>query len=118
MKKIKPVHIILFGFLFVILIGSVLLTLPISSKSGEATPYINALFTSTTSVCVTGLVVETTMTYWSTFGQLDPCADTAGRTGRDYIYHRNVPVSEKKADNEKQDADSGVLQLEYNVRPY
>ena len=48
MKKIKPVHIILFGFLFVILIGSVLLTLPISSKSGEATPYINALFTSTT----------------------------------------------------------------------
>lgn len=70
MKKIKPVHIILFGFLFVILIGSVLLTLPISSKSGEATPYINALFTSTTSVCVTGLVVETTMTYWSTFGQL------------------------------------------------
>ena len=70
MKKIKPVHIILFGFLFVILIGSVLLTLPIASKSGHATPYIDALFTSTTSVCVTGLVVETTMTYWSTFGQL------------------------------------------------
>ena len=46
MKKIKPVHIILFGFLFVILIGSVLLTLPIASRNGHATPYIDALFTS------------------------------------------------------------------------
>ena len=119
MKKIKPVHIILFGFLFVILIGSVLLTLPISSKSGEATPYINALFTSTTSVCVTGLVVETTMTYWSTFGQLVILVlIQLGGLGVITFTTGMFLFLKKNADNEKQDADSGVLQLEYNVRPY
>ena len=69
MKELRPVQIILLGFLFTILAGSVLLTLPVASKSGQATPYIDALFTATTSVCVTGLVVEVTMSYWSTFGQ-------------------------------------------------
>lgn len=69
MKNLKPVQIILLGFLLTILLGSILLALPIASASGQATPYIDALFTSTTSVCVTGLVVQTTMTYWSTFGQ-------------------------------------------------
>ena len=68
MKELRPVQIILLGFLFTILAGSVLLTLPVASKSGQATPYIDALFTATTSVCVTGLVVEVTMSYWSTFG--------------------------------------------------
>lgn len=47
-----------------------MLTLPIAAKSGQATSYIDALFTATTSVCVTGLVVETTMTHWSLFGQV------------------------------------------------
>lgn len=70
MKRLKPVQIILLGFLLTILIGSVLLMLPVSSKSGQMTPYIDSLFTATTSVCVTGLVVETTMTHWSFFGQL------------------------------------------------
>lgn len=69
MKYLKPVQIILLGFFVVIMIGSVLLTLPTAARSGQATPYIDALFTSTTSVCVTGLVVETTMTHWSSFGQ-------------------------------------------------
>lgn len=69
MKELRPVQIILLGFLFTILAGSVLLTLSVASKSGQATPYIDALFTATTSVCVTGLVVEVTMSYWSTFGQ-------------------------------------------------
>lgn len=69
MKNLKPVQIILLGFLFTILTGSVLLTLPVAAKNGMATPYIDALFTATTSVCVTGLVVETTMTHWSIFGQ-------------------------------------------------
>ena len=52
------------------IIGSILLALPISSKSGEAVPYIDALFTATTSTCVTGLVTLTTVSTWSTFGQI------------------------------------------------
>ena len=69
MKELKPVQVILLGFLITILAGSILLALPIAAKNGQATPYIDSLFTATTSVCVTGLVVETTMTHWSFFGQ-------------------------------------------------
>ena len=57
------------SFLAVILIGTVLLCLPVSSANGKATPFIDALFTATTSVCVTGLVVVPTVTAWSVFGQ-------------------------------------------------
>nr|WP_288755339.1 potassium transporter TrkG [uncultured Anaerostipes sp.] len=69
MKELRPVQVILLGFLITIFAGSILLALPIATQSGQATPYIDALFTATTSVCVTGLIVETTMTYWSIFGQ-------------------------------------------------
>lgn len=69
MKELRPVQVILLGFLITIFAGSILLALPIATKSGQATPYIDALFTATTSVCVTGLIVETTMTHWSFFGQ-------------------------------------------------
>ncbi len=57
-------------FLAADLIGSVLLALPISSATGQAVPYLDALFTSTTSVCVTGLVTVPTVTTWSVFGQV------------------------------------------------
>lgn len=74
MKKsrftITTTHYILFSFLAAILVGSVLLTLPISSASGQATPFIDALFTATTATCVTGLVVVPTVTAWSLFGQI------------------------------------------------
>jgi len=62
-------QIIALGFFAVILIGALILMLPISSKSGEFTPFVDSLFTATTSVCVTGLVVRDTGTYWSVFGQ-------------------------------------------------
>lgn len=65
----SPFRIIILGFLLVILVGSVLLMLPVSSKAGESTPFLPALFTSTSAVCVTGLVVYDTATYWSQFGQ-------------------------------------------------
>ncbi len=68
-QKISSAQIILFGFALVILIGALLLTLPISSKTGAATPFLNCLFTSTSAVCVTGLVVYDTATHWSYFGQ-------------------------------------------------
>ncbi len=57
------------SFLAAILIGSGLLALPMASASGEAVPYIDALFTATTSTCVTGLVTLPTVTTWSGFGQ-------------------------------------------------
>ena len=63
-------HIILISFLIVIFIGSILLALPISSKNGVSISYIDALFTSTTSTCVTGLVTVPTYSTWSLFGQL------------------------------------------------
>ena len=69
MKELRPVQVILLGFLITIFAGSILLALPIATQSGQATPYIDALFTATTSVCVTGLIVGTTMTHWSIFGQ-------------------------------------------------
>ncbi len=53
----------------IIIIGSLLLMLPISSVSGKVTPFNESLFTATSAVCVTGLVVHDTGSYWSTFGQ-------------------------------------------------
>ena len=73
-KKIKirlsTVQVIMLSFLLVILFGSVLLALPISSKNGKAVPYVDALFTATSATCVTGLVTLPTVTTWSVFGQV------------------------------------------------
>ena len=68
-RKLTSFQIIIFGFAGVILVGALLLMLPISSKGGSVTPFNEALFTSTSAVCVTGLVVQDTATYWSAFGQ-------------------------------------------------
>lgn len=68
-KHLTSFQIIILGFAGVILAGALILMLPVSSKSGGVTPFIDALFTSTSAVCVTGLVVQDTATYWSTFGQ-------------------------------------------------
>lgn len=68
-NKLTSFQIIILGFAAVILIGALLLMLPISSKAGVMTPFNEALFTSTSAVCVTGLVVQDTATYWSWFGQ-------------------------------------------------
>ena len=67
---LSTTHIIMLGFLAVVLIGSLLLALPISSKDGQAVSYTDALFTATTATCVTGLVTLPTATAWSTFGQV------------------------------------------------
>ncbi len=67
-KKLSSSQIILLSFIVVILLGTLLLWLPISTKSGTAVPFSTALFTATTSTCVTGLVVVPT-TSWSYFGQ-------------------------------------------------
>lgn len=72
MKKrisLSTTHMILLSFLLAILVGSVLLVLPVSSADGKSVTYTDALFTATTSVCVTGLVTVTTASAWSFFGQ-------------------------------------------------
>ena len=68
-RKLSSFQIILLGFAGVILLGALILTLPISSKSHEWTSFIDALFTSTSAVCVTGLIVFDTATHWTIFGQ-------------------------------------------------
>ncbi len=66
---LSTTQIILFSFLITVFAGSLLLALPVSSATGKAVPYIDALFTATTSVCVTGLVTVPTVSAWSIFGQ-------------------------------------------------
>lgn len=68
--RLSTTQIILLCFLTTILIGSILLALPVSSADGNAVPYIDALFTATTSTCVTGLVTLPTFSTWSLFGQI------------------------------------------------
>lgn len=68
--RLKPIQVIAIGFALIILVGAVLLTLPISSKSGEWTSFSDCFFTTTSATCVTGLIVQDTGTYWSVFGQL------------------------------------------------
>lgn len=69
-KKISTTRLIVMSFFAAIVVGTILLCLPISSVDGKWTPIVDALFTATTSVCVTGLVVVDTYAYWSLFGKI------------------------------------------------
>ena len=68
-NKMDPTQIMVMGFALLILIGGLLLNLPMATQNGEQIGFLNALFTATSAVCVTGLVVVDTATYWSGFGQ-------------------------------------------------
>ena len=68
-SKLTTFQIIIVCFAIVILIGTILLLLPVSARSGEPTSVDCALFTATSAVCVTGLIVRDTASYWSPFGQ-------------------------------------------------
>ncbi|MDO4772887.1 MAG: TrkH family potassium uptake protein [Bacillota bacterium] len=68
-KGLQPSQILVLGFLLIILTGSVLLSMPFATKSGESIGFVNAFFTATSAVCVTGLVVVDTGSYWNYFGQ-------------------------------------------------
>lgn len=68
--SMSTTQIILFSFLVTIFVGSILLSLPICSATGKGVSYLDALFTATTSTCVTGLVTLPTVTSWSIFGQI------------------------------------------------
>ena len=68
-RRLSSFQIIILGFAGVILLGALLLMLPISATGRTVTPFNEALFTATSAVCVTGLVVQDTGSYWSIFGQ-------------------------------------------------
>ena len=70
LRELTTTRKIMFFFLFAIIVGSGLLSLPISSVKGVEVSYIDALFTATTAVCVTGLVTLPTYSTWSVFGQI------------------------------------------------
>ena len=67
--KISEVRVLALGFIVVILLGGVILSLPICSNDGRYTNLVDSIFTATSAVCVTGLVTLDTGTYWNTFGQ-------------------------------------------------
>lgn len=69
-KKLSSTQVIIFGFALLIITGTILLMLPISTISGVKTSFLQSIFTATSATCVTGLVVYDTATYWSFFGQI------------------------------------------------
>jgi trk system potassium uptake protein len=70
MKGLRnPIRLIPLLFLSAILIGTVLLSLPFATADGTRAPFLTALFTATSAIAVTGLILEDTPTYWSVFGQ-------------------------------------------------
>ncbi|HRC53090.1 MAG TPA: TrkH family potassium uptake protein [Bacillota bacterium] len=69
-RWLTPTRFLVLSFLCMISVGTVLLMLPVSAASGTGTRFVDALFTSTSAVCVTGLVVHNTAAYWSVFGQV------------------------------------------------
>lgn len=68
-KRLTQTQMIVIGYCLIIFIGAGLLMLPVSTRTGVSTPAVDALFTSTSAACVTGLVIADTFQYWSTFGQ-------------------------------------------------
>lgn len=113
--------IILNGFLVALLVGIILLMLPVSSASGNGTDFITALFTATTSLCVTGLVVVPTYAYWSIFGkviililiQLGGLGIISFTIGFLIIIGKKISLKERKMIQESYNLDSaqGVLKI-------
>lgn len=69
-RNLSQTQFIAYGFILLILTGACLLALPVSSRSGEPSDFLNCLFTATSASCVTGLVAYDTWAHWSLFGQL------------------------------------------------
>lgn len=69
-NKISPTKTLVLGMLILIFIGAIILKLPISNKEGKTINFVDAFFTSTSAVCVTGLVTKIPAEQFSTFGQI------------------------------------------------
>ena len=68
--RLTHVQIIVAGYLCIVLLGTLLLSLPFASADGQRAPFLTALFTAVSSSCVTGLVLRDTATGWSAFGHI------------------------------------------------
>ncbi len=69
-RQFSPIQLVVMSYLVVILLGAILLAMPFASRSGQSTNFVDSLFTSTSAVAVTGLVVKDTLAHWSIFGQI------------------------------------------------
>ncbi len=69
-KILSHIQIIALGYFCIVIIGTLLLMLPLATRSGDSAPFGTALFTSVSASCVTGLILQNTVTYWSVFGQV------------------------------------------------
>ncbi len=69
LNRLTQTQMLVLGYTLIILLGTGLLMLPVSTREGVVTPFTDAMFTATSAACVTGLVVRDTYQYWSTFGQ-------------------------------------------------
>ena len=119
--KFNAARIIIVGFLWVIIVGTLMLMLPVSSAKGQWTDFVTALFTATTSTCVTGLVVVPTYAYWSLFGkvvililiQLGGLGIISFTIGFLIIIGKKISLKERKMIQESYNLDSaqGVLKI-------
>jgi trk system potassium uptake protein TrkH len=75
--RLHPEQVVVIGFGSAVLIGTALLMLPISTARGAPPSFVDALFTATSAVCVTGLTVLDTPTFWSPFGQVVSCCSSS-----------------------------------------
>lgn len=120
-KKIKPGRIIVLGFLIVILLGTILLMLPISINEGENVSFIDALFTSTSAVCVTGLIAIDTADTFTVFGrtvvalliQIGGLGVTSVGVGFIMLLKKKIGIKERTLIKESMTLDSlkGVVKL-------
>ena len=69
MKRVTPSQMVIFSFLCVICLGTIALSLPLATRGAGRLPLVDSLFTATSATCVTGLVVQDTGSYFSTFGR-------------------------------------------------
>ncbi|WP_411168116.1 TrkH family potassium uptake protein [Clostridium sp. MB05] len=125
MKKIKPGRIIVLGFLTVILLGAILLKLPISINDGVEVSFVDALFTSTSAVCVTGLIAVDTADTFTVFGrtvvalliQIGGLGVTSVGVGFILLMGKKVSIKERTLIKEAMNLDSmkGLVKLVKSV---
>lgn len=119
--KFNAAQIVIFGFLFAILIGALVLMLPVCSADGTWTDFVTSLFTATTSTCVTGLVVVPTYAHWSLMGkvvililiQLGGLGIVCIVTGILLVMGKRISLRERKLIQESYNLDSGQGVIKY-----
>ena len=124
-KKIQPGRVIVLGFLLVILLGAIILTLPISRNEGVDVSFIDALFTSTSAVCVTGLIAIDTADTFNVFGrtvvamliQIGGLGVTSVGVGFILLMRKKIGIKERTLIKESMNLDSlsGVVRLVKSV---